>query len=815
MFRRLRADARYVAPWGRVVVVGARFGGLILLACAAGAAPSGAYAGQAGQVLRPAAICAPGAARPDLPNSALEQVTRNAEALLARRGGDARRGDDALEVLVVTSDGNSAARASAVAAYCSAAGESMRVARAGSQFQSQIYLIAAVTAAEQARDPSLAALASYRLALATVGGPVIADRRGGGEEPKPAATGVPAAAVEGCEGLSAPSLLARSSADVIEAALACANMRARTAGDAELAALSGLRWSRILLTAGEAAPDPAAAAFRARALAAALQALPQATAIRDPALRIELLGRLCQTAIDAGGAGDPSLERAVAAMRRAAAGGLAGEAYADALQGRVALARGDRAAAQALLRQAVYRESQRPQPLRQVDWLLWLAQAEPARRAEHATAAYRALEAVRPLLPLVDPITEESTFVLHMQPVFEQAVEIQLASHEAGSEDLRIALAQQIVEAYRQAEVQNALGADCVPPREAVQPSELRADEILLYPILLPDRIELIYAQGGPGGTQYRRLPANRTADRATVAALVTELVNSASGEPNPAWRAPARRLYQLLIEPIQNRLRVDGVLVIIPDGPLRALPFAALLDDQDRFLVTRTGISVAPALTYSQPGRDRSGRPLSVVAASLQKTVILPAGYFAKLDGTAEEAQVAAGVGGGGARNSRHITDFQKSDLQAALSNGHIDVLHVATHAAFNGRSDRSFIVADGEAIPMADLRGLITANRARGDELDLLVLSACETAVGDDQASMGLAGAAVQSGARSAIASLWQVNDLGTVELMKQFYSGYRGGLGKAEALREAQLNLIARGGDLAQPGIWAAFALLGGWR
>ncbi|WP_293675871.1 CHAT domain-containing protein [uncultured Phenylobacterium sp.] len=363
--------------------------------------------------------------------------------------------------------------------------------------------------------------------------------------------------------------------------------------------------------------------------------------------------------------------------------------------------------------------------------------------------------------------------------------------------------------------MQNALGADCVPPREAVRPSELRADEILLYPILLPDRIELIYAQGGPGGTQYRRLPANRTADRATVAALVAEVVNATSGDASAAWRAPARRLYQLVIRPIEDRLRPDGTLVIIPDGPLRALPFSALLDGQDAFLVTRTGITVAPALTYSQPGRDRGGRALSVVAASLQKTVVLPAGYFAKLEGTAEEAQVAAAVGGGGARNSRHIADFQTADLQAALSRGHVDVLHVATHAAFNGRSDRSFIVADGEAIPMADLRRLITANRGRGDELDLLVLSACETAVGDDQASMGLAGAAVQSGARSAIASLWQVDDRGTVELMKQFYGGYRGGLGKAEALRAAQLNLIARGGRLAEPGIWAAFALLGAWR
>jgi len=247
----------------------------------------------------------------------------------------------------------------------------------------------------------------------------------------------------------------------------------------------------------------------------------------------------------------------------------------------------------------------------------------------------------------------------------------------------------------------------------------------------------------------------------------------------------------------------------VIPDGALRALPFAALTDGDGKFLIERTRLAVAPALAYSQPGSDRGNRPLSVVAASLQREVSLPAGVFAKLEGTVDEAGIAAGP------NGHVIADFREADLRRALSQRRVDVLHLATHAAFNGRSDRSFIVANGEAIPLADLRALIGANRVRGDELDLLVLSACETAVGDDEASMGLAGAAVQSGAESALASLWSVNDSGTVALMKGFYTRYREGSGKAEALRNAQLAMIAEGGMGAQPGIWAAFILLGGWR
>jgi len=78
-----------------------------------------------------------------------------------------------------------------------------------------------------------------------------------------------------------------------------------------------------------------------------------------------------------------------------------------------------------------------------------------------------------------------------------------------------------------------------------------------------------------------------------------------------------------------------------------------------------------------------------------------------------------------------------------------------------------------------------------------------------------MGLAGAAVQAGALSAIASLWQVDDIGTAELMRQFYSRYRTGRSRSEALREAQLALLEGGGNNAQPNVWAAFTLLGAWR
>jgi CHAT domain-containing protein len=497
---------------------------------------------------------------------------------------------------------------------------------------------------------------------------------------------------------------------------------------------------------------------------------------------------------------------------RAADGANSGtRAYAAAIEGRLALASGQSDAAAGMFRQAVLLESQRPLPARLPQWHLLLGQAEPAARPAHVAAAYRALGAVRPLLPRTDPLTDEAAFSLYMRGVFESAADVQLASAAASgaNQGQAILAAQEIVETYRQAELQSVFGSECVPAREALRPQELRAGEVLLYPILLPDRVELLYATGGGGG--YKRLPPNREADRTRVSQLVEQMVLSMSVGEDDSWRAPAQALYELLIKPIEGELGPNSMLAIIPDGPLRAVPFAALIGSDGRFLVQRTRLTIAPSLAYSQPGSGRDDQAPSVIAASLQKEVEVPAGFFSKLEGTATEARIAAGS----TRDSQYIQDFRKADLVQALSGNSVDILHLATHASFNGRSDRAFIVADGEVIMLSELRALIAQNRTRGEQLDLLVLSACETAVGDDEASMGLAGAAVQAGAQSAIASLWQVNDVGTAELMRNFYERFRAGRSKSEAIRDAQLALLDGGGANANPNIWAAFTLLGAWR
>lgn len=787
----------------------------LILAATAGAVPARAATSDV--------ICGESAeaADPRYPRAEdLRRVTRSVEATTLRGAGPANL-SDAFTALDVALDSTRAADTLALAEYCTAAGEVMRRSPQGSQFQAQTYLLNGYRLAAAAGAERTASLAAFRLGLVSSSGSAVAGARGGtrsarrgGELVATEPAAAPAFGDAACTSLGVNDILDYTNGYIAETALVCASNRAAAAQEPQLAALAGLRLGRLRLGLAES-PGLPREDIRAFALTDVLAALPLAATVAEAPMRAELSGRLVATALDLGATPREVLDKGVATMRAAAPEDPAILAYADAIEARLALLAGDPARATALLGGAILREAQRPLPARMPEFYLLLAEADPVRREQHVFAAYTALNNIRPLLPRTDPLTEESTFALQMRRVFEAAVDSELTAAGAANEFARIDKAQEIIEAYRQAELESVFGSECLPARDALRPEQLRADEVLLYPILLPDRVELLYVAGLdiPGSkVRYLRLPPNRNANRASVARLAAQMVESLSAsDDNDDWRKPARALYDILIAPIESQLRPGSMLAIIPDGPLRAVPFAALPAADGQFLIQKTRLSVAPALAFSQPGDRKRSATVAIVAASLERALDLPAGKFGALVGTAKEAQIAAKS----SRDGQFIPDFKKADLVAALSSRPVDVLHLATHASFNGRSDRAFVVADGETIPLSELRGLISQNRARGDQLALLVLSACETAVGDDEASMGLAGAAVQAGAMSAIASLWQVDDVGTAQLMEQFYARYSAGRSRSESIREAQLALLDGGGPNARPFVWAAFTLLGAWR
>jgi len=139
---------------------------------------------------------------------------------------------------------------------------------------------------------------------------------------------------------------------------------------------------------------------------------------------------------------------------------------------------------------------------------------------------------------------------------------------------------------------------------------------------------------------------------------------------------------------------------------------------------------------------------------------------------------------------------------------------VHIASHAEFGGNPEDSFLLAFDGRLPMNRLAQTVGTTRFRSEQpLELLTLSACETAVGNERAGLGLAGIALQAGARSALASLWSVNDQASTQLIAEFYSRLHEDASRAEALQQAQLAMLDHRG-FRHPAFWSSFVLISSW-
>jgi CHAT domain-containing protein len=141
--------------------------------------------------------------------------------------------------------------------------------------------------------------------------------------------------------------------------------------------------------------------------------------------------------------------------------------------------------------------------------------------------------------------------------------------------------------------------------------------------------------------------------------------------------------------------------------------------------------------------------------------------------------------------------------------------VVHLATHGQFSSKAEDTFILTWDDRINIKQLNNVLkTRDRRESSIIELLVLSACQTAVGDKRAALGLAGMAVRAGARSTLASLWSINDAATASFMIKFYQNLADNkVTKAEALRRAQLALL-QNPEYRHPYFWAPFILVGNW-
>ena len=305
-----------------------------------------------------------------------------------------------------------------------------------------------------------------------------------------------------------------------------------------------------------------------------------------------------------------------------------------------------------------------------------------------------------------------------------------------------------------------------------------------------------------------------------------------------------ARALDDRVMRPVRALTGDATQLLISPEGELNLIPFEALVDEHDRYLLERYSISYLTTgrdLLRMQVGRASKSSPLifadpffgepkairTVAAVAPRRSITtgsdLSSVYFAPLAGTAEEARSIKTL----FPEAMVVTGSDASKASLKLVNAP-SILHIATHGFFLTDEDATKQAANpllrsGLALAGANLSngdGILTALEAANLNLwgtRVVTLSACETGVGEVKNGEGVYGlrrSFVLAGAETLVMSLWPVSDRVTREIMTNYYTGLKQGLGRGEALRQAQLKMLKRK-DRQHPFFWASFIQSGQWK
>jgi CHAT domain-containing protein len=183
----------------------------------------------------------------------------------------------------------------------------------------------------------------------------------------------------------------------------------------------------------------------------------------------------------------------------------------------------------------------------------------------------------------------------------------------------------------------------------------------------------------------------------------------------------------------------------------------------------------------------------------------------FPPLPEVAAELEAVRAVFGGSTLLDR---DFLMAALERKLKEEQFSIVHIASHGEFGNDVNGTFVLTFDDKLTIDRLDQLVGVFRFRDEPLELITLSACDTAEGDDRAALGLAGVAVKAGARSAVATLWQINDQASSELIREFYRELRNpDVSRASALQRAQVKILSDP-RYEHPGFWSPFLLINNW-
>jgi CHAT domain-containing protein len=426
-------------------------------------------------------------------------------------------------------------------------------------------------------------------------------------------------------------------------------------------------------------------------------------------------------------------------------------------------------------------------------------QGQRSAAIDYYKEAVKSLQAIRGDLIAVNQDVQFS-YRESVEPIYRELVEL-LVEDQPGPVEL--VQARDLIESLQVAELDNFFREACLD--KAKQINQLDPSATVVYPIILPDRLAVILSTGDQPLRYYSIEQSQETTNQA-IAAMYRSLSPVADSRDR---LARSQQLYDWLIRPAAaaGAFKNTKTLVFVLDGSLRNIPMSALHDGK-QYLIENYAVTLSPGL---QLMRSRS------IAASQSSAIIGgisdARSGFAALPGVETEVKTIAQTVSSSTLLNQAFTGQALADR---IKDSRADIVHLATHGQFSSRLEDTFLLTWDGRVNVKELSELLRSREGRKSQaIELLVLSACDTATGDDRAALGLAGLAVKSGARSTIATLWPVKDKAASLIMTEFYKHLqKPHVNKAEALRQAQLYLLQKT-DFREPFFWSGVVLVGNWQ
>lgn len=363
----------------------------------------------------------------------------------------------------------------------------------------------------------------------------------------------------------------------------------------------------------------------------------------------------------------------------------------------------------------------------------------------------------------------------------------------------------QVSELLQLSELQNFFGDECV--QVARQPSKNSAEvanntnnnAAVINSIILNERTYMLLRLPNGKLNSYPVAISEKELEK-QIDHLRLTLEDISTDE----YLTESQKVYDLTIRPMAEDLAQakPNTLVFINDGVLRNVPMAALHDGK-QFLVEKYAIATTLGFDLNSH-KQHIKRDAKAVIFGL--TAEIPP--FAPLPNVKSETEGVQKIIGG----KRFLDkDFTVENLQKQIENFGYSIIHLATHGKFGADPNSTFLQLFDRRVSLNEFESILLHSKK---PIELLTLSACQTAVGDSRATLGIAGVALRVGVQSTLATLWFVNDADTVPLIQDFYTQMQEpGFTKAEALRQAQLKIIAD--PNGHPAIWSPFVLVGNWQ